>query len=478
MNIDLQEILSRFNHQESELCEFKVNNVNPDRIGAIISALANSATLFNVAEAYLIFGINNQGQIVGTNFDINKQHKKQELKNWLTTQLQPAINFDIDSLLIANKKIVVFTIKAASLYPIKFKGQASIRIGSYTKPLINHPDKEKILWQNLSQSRFETKIALANLKQAELLNKLDYKKYFKLKQVRGLSNQNSLIEKLIEFKLAQHSKGRYSITNLGALLMAKDIGDFEGLQYKLPRLIIYKGSDRINTTNDISFHQGYITCLPQIMQYLLDIIPATEKIEQMFRKTYKLYPEKSLRELIVNALIHQDFSIEGMYPTIEVFDNRIEIRNPGQPLIEAARFVDDLKSRNQLLIKEMRWLDFCEERGSGIDNVLVECEFYQLPAPLITTNGTSTTIILYSPQVFKQMTKADKIRTCYLHACLKFINNAVMTNKSLRQRLAINQKQYPVASRIIKASLEAQLIKPDFNKKGYIPYWAESKPII
>ena len=475
MKIDLEELLSRLDHQESEICEFKVNNSNPDKLGATISALSNSAALLGFDEAYLIFGINNQGQIVGTKFNVNQQHKNQEIKNYLITQLKPATSFDIDLLEITGKRVVVFVVKAATLYPVKFKGQASIRVGSYTKPLGSHPEQEKALWQRLSHSSFEKAIALDDLHKDELLLKLAYEEYFKLKRIRVASDIDSIVEKLIDYGLVKHAKGRYSVTNLGALLAAKDIGDFEGLQRKLPRLIIYQDKNRIKATNDIISNQGYILCLPQIMQYLSDILPANEEIGRVFRQTHKLYPEMSLRELIVNALVHQDFSIRGVYTTIEVFSNRLEIRNPGQPLISTDRFTDSVKSRNELLIREMRLLDFCEERGSGIDRVLLDCEIYQLPPPLITTDEVSTKVTLYPPQALKQMHKTDKMRACYLHACLKAVNNEAMTNQSLRERLGISQKNYPAVSRIIKEALWAELIKKDQKRGGYIPYWLEVK---
>jgi len=86
-----------------------------------------------------------------------------------------------------------------------------------------------------------------------------------------------------------------------------------------------------------------------------------------------LYPEIALRELIANALIHQDFSISGTNPMIEIFDNRIEITNSGKPLIDVLRFIDHQpKSRNEKLANLMRQMRICEELGSGIDKGLIK----------------------------------------------------------------------------------------------------------
>ena len=75
-------------------------------------------------------------------------------------------------------------------------------------------------------------------------------------------------------------------------------------------------------------------------------------------------------------------------------------------------------------------------------------------------------------------TDSERIRACYQHACLKYVSNDKMTNQTLRSRLGIDDKNYPMASRIIKDTLEAKLIKEENPENGsrrfvgYIPYWA------
>jgi predicted HTH transcriptional regulator len=90
-----------------------------------------------------------------------------------------------------------------------------------------------------------------------------------------------------------------------------------------------------------------------------------------------------VRELVANALIHQDFSLSGAGPMVEIFDGRIEITNPGEPLVDTDRFLDSPPtSRNEGLASLMRRFRICEERGSGIDKVVAQLELYQLPPPV------------------------------------------------------------------------------------------------
>ena len=62
-------------------------------------------------------------------------------------------------------------------------------------------------------------------------------------------------------------------------------------------------------------------------------------IGQALREERPMYPEIAIRELVANALIHQDMTITGAGPMIELFDDRIEITNPGAPLIDVQKFI-------------------------------------------------------------------------------------------------------------------------------------------
>jgi predicted HTH transcriptional regulator len=196
------------------------------------------------------------------------------------------------------------------------------------------------------------------------------------------------------------------------------------------------------------------------------------------RREVPLYPELAIRELVANALIHQDFTIRGTGPLVEIFDDRIEITNPGKPLIDTLRFLDEPpQSRNESLAKLMRRLNICEERGTGIDKVISQVELFQLPAPEFRVTESHTIAILYAPQKLTEMEKADKTRACYQHACLQYVSNAAMTNTTLRKRFGIEEQNYSIASRIIADTISAGLIKPhdpaSTSRKlaKYLPYW-------
>ena len=124
--------------KETEWFEFKQNFHSPEEIGERISAISNSASLYNKPYGYLVFGIEDKTHnIVGTNFKA-KSHKKgnEELEMWLLNRLSPRIDFEAYEFDIDNKHISIYRIPAASNQPVSFLNKAYIRIGSLTKLLI------------------------------------------------------------------------------------------------------------------------------------------------------------------------------------------------------------------------------------------------------------------------------------------------------------------------------------------------------
>ena len=83
--------------------------------------------------------------------------------------------------------------------------------------------------------------------------------------------------------------------------------------------------------------------------YINDQITKGERIGDSFRETVKVYPEVVIRELVANAIIHQDFREGSQGPKVEIFSDRMEITNSGKPATELKRFIDDNRTRNDKL---------------------------------------------------------------------------------------------------------------------------------
>lgn len=141
--------------------EFKHNNYDPDMIGADISALANGATLDERNYAYFLWGIDDKThEIVGTEYNLQTLKKgNQELENWLRGSLSPNADFEYQITNIDGRFVGVLIIHCAVNNPVTFKKVDYIRVGSYTKKLIDHPVLQSRLWKRLHDKKYEELIA-------------------------------------------------------------------------------------------------------------------------------------------------------------------------------------------------------------------------------------------------------------------------------------------------------------------------------
>ena len=297
---------------------------------------------------------------------------------------------------------------------------------------------------------------------------------------------NRVVKRLVDEKLVVSPPGGvYDITNLGAILFAKNLKQFDRVGRKAIRIIKYKGPGRVEMERewrDPPSQRGYALAFEAAISFINSQLPQNEPIGQAFRTEVRMYPETAIRELVANALIHQDFAVTGAGPMVEIFPDRMEITNPGEPLVNTLRFLDaPPRSRNEDLAALMRRMNICEEGGTGIDKAIQAIEEFQLPAPdfaaITATKSGSTKATLYAHRDLNHMDVADRIRACYQHVSLCVLSGTRMTNTTLRERFGLETRCAATASRIIRETLKAQLIKPfdpNANNRNlsYVPFWA------
>lgn len=466
---------------ETPWLEFKHNNYNPEMIGKDICALANAATLNEKNYAYMVWGIHNvTHEIVGTDYNLQNLKKgNQELENWLRGLLSDNADFEFKNVEIENKNIGILIIYSAAAFPVKFEKTDYIRIGSYTKKLKEYPAVESQLWDKIKNIKFEEQWAKTDLDINTAIQMLDYSAYFELINIPMPSNLEGIVHYLIEEKIiCRQDNGLYSITNMGAILFAKRFSDFDKISRKAMRVVQYEGNNRMIMLKENIELKGYAIDFENLIKYIEALIPTQELIIEALREKKSAYPILAIREAVANALIHQDFSITGTGPVVEIFSNRIEITNAGIPLVDIFRIIDNPpKSRNEKLAELMRRLGMCEELGTGWDKIVLSCEMLQLPAPKINLYQANTRVTLYAEMPYSNLSVEEKLWACYLHACIKQVQGEQLTNSSLRIRFGLKETSAGSISRLIKEAVEKELIKPlepytAPRYMKYIPIWA------
>ena len=301
---------------------------------------------------------------------------------------------------------------------------------------------------------------------------------FELLRLPYPTERAGVIDRLLRERLVEARGRAYAIRRLGALLLAKRLDDFPDLARRAPRVVVYTGTSKLETRLDESWARGYAVGFRDLIRFVVAQLPQNEAIEGALRKEVKLVPEIVIRELVANALIHQDLGMGGASVMIEVFGNRVEIANPGEPVVPVERFIDGYQSRNERLADLMRRMGICEEKSSGIDKVIHAVEAYQLPAPDFRAGHRRTIVTIFGPRPFEGMGRDDRIRACYQHCALRWVMSERMTNRSLRERFRLPEGKAAIVSQVIAATIDAGLVRPDEGVGGsrrfarYVPFWA------
>jgi ATP-dependent DNA helicase RecG len=446
-----------------------------DRLAQHISAFANYP-----GGGFLAIGISNDGE----SNPLSKNEMDETIKklgNIARNNLAQPISIEHSVINYNNQAVLFIHIPEQLNKPVHLRGSniydCYTRSAGQTVKLSRHEVVQLIATS--SGYDFEEQIVLRNVDENEVIKQIDYDSYFSLQEKRLPDTKTNIILALADDKLLAKTNEGWDILKLGAILFAKNLNVFKELSRKAVRVIVYEGTGRISALKELEDLKGYATGFEGLISYIMDQLKHNEIIETALRKNVKVYPEIAIREFVANALIHQDFTVAGSGVMVEIFSDRIEITNPGIPLVDTNRFIDTApKSRNESLASLMRRLNICEERGSGIDRAIDAIELFQLPAPKFIRGDDYTRIIMYAPTSLTRMNNEDRIRACYQHTCLHYVNNQPANNQSVRKRFNIPINNVSFASKIIAETVESGLIKPaipaSVSKKfaSYIPFWA------
>lgn len=396
----------------------------------------------------------------------------------MASKLFTAIGFrvDIEDVNHPDGRVVVFHIPSrpqGTAYA--YDGAYLMRVGEELQPM-TEDQLRKIFAEG--QPNWLEAFAREGLSGQDVVQLLDTQTFFDLLKLPYPTDQAGVLEKLTSERLIEKRDDGFAIRNMAAILLAKELNEFETVSRKAPRVVVYAKDSKLDTTSDLTGTKGYAVGFQGLVRYIMTQLPQNEVIEEALRKESKLVPEVVIRELVANALIHQDFSEGGTSPMVEIYANRVEISNPGEPIVPVERFIDGYQSRNERLADLMRRFGICEEKSSGVDRVVESAEVLQLPAPDFIVGFKRTTVIIFGPRPFKKMDRTDRIRACYQHCALQWVLRRQMTNESLRKRFGLGDGGSNAASQVIKAAIEQNLVKldpsaPNSRKYArYLPIWA------
>lgn len=383
---------------------------------------------------------------------------------------------DIESVSHPDGRVLVFHIPSrprGTAYHLK--GRYLMRSGASLVPM-SEDQLRRIFAEGQPDWLEET--SRGDLEGQQVTELLDTQTLFSLLKLPYPARRAGVLDRLVRERLVDEHAGAFSIRRVGALLLARRLEDFPDISRKAPRVVVYNGVSKLDTRLDQVGGLGYAVGFQGLVRFVMSQLPQNEVIEDALRREVKLIPDVVIRELVANALIHQDFTLSGVSVMVEVYSNRVEVSNPGEPLVPVERFIDGYQSRNERLADLMRRMGICEEKSSGIDRVVQAAEVFQLPAPDFRTSSRRTSVVISGLRRFEEMDRSDRVRSCYQHCALRWVMSERMTNQSLRERFHLPESRTAVVSQVIAATIEAGLIKADESVGGsrkfarYLPFWA------
>lgn len=464
---------------EREHVEFKCNLDDHIQIARTISGITNILSLIDYPRGYFIWGIDdNTHDIVGTDFKpYRKKVGNEELPLWLARHITPTPNVIFRELRIEDKRIIVLIIEPKPMEISKFEHVPYIRIGANTTALHNFPELERQLNNKITDRSFETIAAKPCLTREEVTSLLDFDTFYNMRQGRVPVERDIIFdEALNSHVLRDNGDGTYDITNLGAVLYARNLQDFSHLSSKSIRIVKYAGQSKLGDIQEECGMSGYVVEFQRLFQYILDKVIAREVIgEDGIRRVEYLYPKLAIRELFANMLAHQNLSDATLHPMVEIYSDRIEFTNPGKPLVPVLRMIDyPPRTRNQYIVSELIKTGICESLGTGWDKIAHETSNYGFPAPKPDVTDDATKVIMRQKRTLADMTNEDRIWTVYIFACLLQTQEKYLTNALVRQLFNIPDGNASTASAILNQAVEEGLIRIFDEQAGnrnrkYIP---------
>lgn len=390
---DLEQSLDPVPHEVNELDWKATLSDHKDRLAEHLMAFSNHAN-----GGSLVFGVANSGQLVGLDQDAVAQIAN-TLSNLGRDAVEPPLALDHAVVDFKGTPLLLVHVPEQAVKPVHRRGKSIEESWVRSSGTTRKASRQEVgaLMLNSATPRWEELRASSLLPLDEVLARLDIATISKLLE-RPLPSEPAEVTQwlLAEGLVVADGRGFY-ITNFGAIASARKLDEFGTLERKRIRVIKYRGTNKVDTIDELPGHKGYAVGFEGLIGYLKRVLPHSEVIQQALRTEVSVYPEIALRELIANALIHQDFTVTGAGPMVEIYDDRIEITNPGTllPGKRPDRLIGTTpESRNEFLASSFRRYRICEERGTGFQKVVRSIELFGLPPLVFTLQENSFRVTL------------------------------------------------------------------------------------
>ena len=343
--------------------------------------------LANATGGYIIIGVDNNGQFT-EGFTINNS-KRSALRDSVD-QIEPQVECDIYPLTVSGHEIWVMEVKEGEDKPYFCSGAVHIRRGANSQKLRKPADVRKI-FDDAGKLKFDTGVC----------------SWFKWEDISE--------EAVRDFKrqagLQSDASSRELITNLGLLTDKGEITNAVPMLFSdacgkrfinaVIHCVRFKGTENVHIIDSKIFEgpllSQYDNATSWVKQYL-----AVEYVMHGFDPRQEIWelPLDAIKEALTNAICHRDYFDNGAKIIVQLYDDRLEISNPGGLLpYVAADFGHRSRSRNPLIFQMFTRMHLVESVGTGIPRIARILSEDGFPPAEFKTEGFFTTILRKKPAV-------------------------------------------------------------------------------
>jgi ATP-dependent DNA helicase RecG len=375
--IDTNELLSLIAAGESEIMEFKLDSARNEQLAKELGALAN------YRGGWLILGVSDQREIVG----LTRSDNEERIQH-LCYAFEPPLQVEARTVTIQDRSVLVVRLVGNHDKPYAYQSQTRriyyIRSGTVSREATRAELRR--LFQQSAQLHYE----LTTLQETDWqdLNLTLVGEYLAQYRSLKMGDYSSTEQQTLLMNLALLRDGR--LTLLGGLLFGRDKETYlpaTGIQ-----VAAYQGIDKAAPViGNRYFGKPLIQDLPLLMEYLDLYNPVSFPTPVAARQDQRPFPPAALREAVVNAICHRDYTIKGSPILIEFFTDRLTITSPGG--LPNTQTLETIKlglvyQRNPLLVQYLYDFRYVERIGRGIATIYAAMRESGNPEPELTAGDS------------------------------------------------------------------------------------------
>lgn len=365
----------------------------------------------------MVFGVSDDKQVVGTQAFADPAKTEHDIHNRI------GLRCTFETLQADGKRVLILHIPRSVVgHPTSYEGRYWMRSGESLAPM--SPERLRELLNEGAPSYLdENEPGTHSWDEIKLLPAVE--RYYELIGSR-MPGEETQIRDFLRMHFVERTAfdaSLFYIRRLGAITLARSLNDFPDVEHHTIRVMRLRGTSITDMVFDRTYSKGYAVVFDDVIDQINALLPVNEDFADGLRDEHRDFSLVAVREIVVNACVHQDFMEHG-----------------------------------------------------GIDRALENIEKQQTDAPEFIVKTRSTTVELRTGR-FEDMGMKERVNAAYLHCCLQTAKGGFLTNSSLRERFGLSKAKTAVTSQVIAAAVDAGLIFLDPATKGsrrtarYLPFY-------